>query len=98
METKKAYMLTGHIILWAFAAFSLLFIFRADVVLGQFKGDNLPSYSIYNDKALFIVYHAWCVIIPMVCSYAIWKRHKMLFYITLLLTFLLMFYPWFTAG
>lgn len=97
MDTKKAFLLTAHLIILFYAAFNLLFLLRADVILAQFKDQDVGKYSIYNDKAIFLAYHAWGIIVPLVCSYALWKNLRMLFFISLTLLILVMFYPWLTA-
>ncbi len=90
----------GHVIMWVYALLCLLDIVRADVVLQNFAEhrETLPTYSIYTSKAFFIAFNFWGIVVALVCSYSLWKNIRLLFFITLLLLMVLMFYPYWSVN
>lgn len=97
-ENSKLMKWVGTAVLITFALFNVLML--VSNVQGSFKfGPEVAGpYSIFASQKFFIAYHVWGIILPIVCTYAMWKETRMLFFISLLLLMLLMFYPFFTSS
>lgn len=98
MENSRLMKIVGYIMLGMFAAFNVLMLVMMDSSKIEFGPAVAGPYSIFASRGFFIAYHAWGVILPLLCMYALWKEVRILFMTTLLLLLLLMFYPYFTSS
>jgi hypothetical protein len=98
MENSKIMKWVGTVVFLAFAIFNVLMLVTN--VQGNFKfGPEVAGpYSIFSSSKFFLAYHIWGILVPIVATYAMWKEAKMLFWISLLVLMLLMFYPVFTSS
>lgn len=90
---------------WVGTAVFILFAIGNAIMLLVTNADNTPfgpevagPYSIFASYKFFVAYHVWGIIIAVVTTYALWKETRMLFWISLLLLMILMFYPYFTSS
>lgn len=81
----------GYIILATLILFNLITLFTIGKM--SFGPEINGPYSIFSSREFFIAYHIWGIILGGLCIYAIAKKIRILFLITLLLLLLVMFYP-----
>lgn len=95
MDNTRLMKIVGYLILGAYAAGNLLFIFRTEAF--DF-GPQFGAYSIYSSEKFFIAYHVWGILLSGVMAYAMWKEIRILFMTSLMLLLIVMFYPYFTSS
>jgi hypothetical protein len=98
MESNKLMRVVGSIILGTYAFFNLITLLLMNRMFPTFSPELFGPYSIMASKQVFIAYHVWGIILALITIYAMWKDLKNLFLIGLLLTTIVMFYPYFSTA
>jgi energy-coupling factor transporter transmembrane protein EcfT len=98
LENSKLMKWVGTVVFLTFAIFNVLMLVSNVKGHYQFGPEVAGPYSIFSSEKFFLAYHIWGIILPIVCTYGMWKETRMLFFISLLLLMLLMFYPFFTSS
>lgn len=81
-----------------FALFNIITLLTISNSKMPFGPEIAGPYSIFSSEKFFLAYHIWGILMAVIATYAMWKETKMLFWISLLLLMLLMFYPYFTSS
>jgi hypothetical protein len=96
MNYNRALLILGHVMIWWFALDKLIALLLINRM--SFGSLGPDDYSIFSSRSAFIAWHVWGIIVGAVTSYAMWKKHRMLFMIGVLLMLIVQFYPYFTAN
>jgi hypothetical protein len=98
MENSKLMRWVGTVVFLTFAIFNVITLLTYGKLKPTFGPEVAGPYSIYSTEKFFLAYHIWGILMAVVATYAMWKEAKLLFWISLLLLMLLMFYPVFTSS
>ncbi len=98
MENSKTMRWVGTVVFLTFAIFNLITLLTFANAKYPFGPEVAGPYSIFSSEKFFIAYHVWGILMAIMATYAMWKEAKLLFWISLLLLMLLMFYPYFTGS
>ena len=98
MNNSKTMKWVGTMVFLTFALFNVITLLTISNSKMPFGPEIAGPYSIFSSEKFFLAYHVWGILMAVVATYALWKETKMLFWISLLLLMLLMFYPYFTSS
>jgi hypothetical protein len=98
MENSKMMKWVGTVVFLSFAVFNVITLATFAKIDYPFGPEVAGPYSIFSSEKFYLAYHVWGIIVAISATYAMWKEAKLLFWISLLLLMLLMFYPVFTSS
>ncbi len=98
MNNSKTMKWVGTMVFLTFALFNIITLLTISNSKMPFGPEIAGPYSIFSSEKFFLAYHIWGILMAVIATYAMWKETKMLFWISLLLLMLLMFYPYFTSS
>ena len=98
MNNSKTMKWVGTMVFLTFALFNVITLLTISNSKMPFGPEIAGPYSIFSSEKFFLAYHVWGILMAVVATYALWRETKMLFWISLLLLMLLMFYPYFTSS
>ncbi len=98
MNNTKTMKWVGTVVFLTFAIFNVITMLTFSSSAYPFGPEVAGPYSIFSSEKFFLAYHIWGILVAIMATYAMWTEAKMLFWISLLLLILLMFYPYFTSS
>jgi thiol:disulfide interchange protein len=98
MNNTKTMKWVGTVVFLTFAIFNVITMLTFANSDYPFGPEVAGPYSIFSSEKFFLAYHIWGILVAIMATYAMWTEAKMLFWISLLLLILLMFYPYFTSS
>lgn len=63
----------------------------------EYGKEGTPPWSIFASQKFFLAYQIWTILICGVAAFSVWKKHKLLTYISFFILLILLFYPYFTS-